>query len=276
MESTTIEELKVSDLQPYPGNPFGIRGDEEMKQLHESVSESGILNPLIVRPFGSGYQILSGHRRYEAAMSLGLETVPAIVRDVSNDEAVILLVDSNLHRQELLPSEKAFAYKMKLDVMKHQGKATCAQLGHKSRDILAEDAGTSRETIRRYIRLTYLAKPILDKVDEKQIALTPAVELSYLTPDEQEIVLDAMDYYECTPSYSQTVRLHRLSEQGELDGETIYDILGEEKANQRERISLEAETVRRFFPSYYTEKEIGEAIVKLLEREKRRNSRDER
>ena len=139
-QNNKIDELKIEDLHPYPGNPFGIRGDEEMKQLHESISESGILNPIIVRPFGSGYQILSGHRRYEAAISLGLETVPAIIRNVTDEEAVILLVDSNLHRQELLPSEKAFAYRMKLDVMKHQGKATCAQLGHKSRDILAEDA----------------------------------------------------------------------------------------------------------------------------------------
>lgn len=276
MENNKIDELKIEDLHPYPGNPFGIRGDEEMKQLHESISESGILNPIIVRPFGSGYQILSGHRRYEAAISLGLETVPAIIRNVTDEEAVILLVDSNLHRQELLPSEKAFAYRMKLVVMKHQGKATCAQLGHKSRDILAEDAGSSRETIRRFIRLTYLAKPILDKVDAKEIALTPAVELSYLSPEEQDCVLEAMDYYDCTPSYSQTVRLHRLSAQGAFHEDAVYDILGEEKANQRERISFEAETVRRFFPRSYTEKDIQEAIIKLLEQEKRRNRKLER
>ena len=273
----TVTEIKLADCKPFAENPFRVEDGDEMEMLKESILHSGILNPIVVRPAGDGkYEIISGHRRVFACLALGISSVPAIVKEFSREEAIIAMVDSNLQRDGLRPSEKAFAYKMKLDAMKHQGKSTCAQLGHKSRDVLAKDSGISRETVRRYIRLTYLAKPLLDLVDEKKIALTPAVELSYLAPDEQAMILDAMEYYDCTPSYSQTVRFHRLSEQGELDCDTVYDILAEEKANQRERISFETASIRKFFPSSYTAKDMENAIVRLLEKEKRRNSRDER
>lgn len=278
-KENTIENLKTAELHPFPDNPFGMRGEEEQKELYDSIRENGIVNPLIVRPRNTdGYEILSGHRRHEAAKTLGLETVPALIRDVSDDEAVILLVDSNLNRNELLPSEKAFAYKMKLEAIKHQGKATCGHDGHKSREEIAQNE--SGRNIQRYIRLTHLIRPLLDMVDERRIALTPAVELSYLGDSAQRCLCDAMDYYDCTPSYSQTVRMHRISDADELDEETIYSILGEEKANQRERLTIDTSRIRHYFPEDYTVHDMEEAIMRLLEEElkriRKKNSRDER
>ena len=282
-KENTIENLKTAELHPFPDNPFGMRGEEEQKELYDSIRENGIVNPLIVRPRNTGgYEILSGHRRHEAAKTLGLETVPALIRDVSDDEAVILLVDSNLNRNELLPSEKAFAYKMKLEAIKHQGKATSTQVGQKltSVQMIADQSNDSRSQVQRYIRLTHLIRPLLDMVDERRIALTPAVELSYLGDSAQRCLCDAMDYYDCTPSYSQTVRMHRISDADELDEETIYSILGEEKANQRERLTIDTSRIRRYFPDEYTVHDMEEAIMRLLEEElkriRKKNSRDER
>ena len=204
-----VQEISVRDLHSFRDHPFQVKDDESLQALCDSIREYGILSPLLARPADDGFEIVSGHRRKAAALRLGLDRLPVLVRDMSDDEAVILMVDGNIQRENLLPSEKAFAYKMKLDALKHQGKRednTCAKFGHKSRDIIAEEVGEARETIRRYIRLTNLVKPILDMVDQKRIAFSPAVELSYLTRQEQAELWDLMQSEDCTPSLSQAIR----------------------------------------------------------------------
>ena len=233
--------------------------------LKDSIRESGILMPVAVRPKEKQYEILSGHRRIHACKQLGIETVPALVKELSRDSAVIFMVDSNLHREGLLPSEKAFAYKMKLEAMKHQGR-TSVQLGQKSsRDMLAASAGESATQIQRYIRLTHLEKPLLDLVDEGRIALTPAVELSYLLPEEQRDLLQTIESEDCTPSLSQSVRMRKLSAEGLLTMDRVFEIMTEVKGNQAEVLKIPTERIKRYFKPNTTYKQMEDYIVKALE-----------
>lgn len=270
-----IKSIKISDLISAPDNPFKVTLDTEMERLIESVAETGIIAPIIVRPAENGkYEIVSGHRRKYACEYLGIETVPTIVKDLDRNEAVIFLVDSNLQRENILPSEKAFAYKMKLEALKHQGK-TSVQVEQKlSRTIVAESCGVSDAQIQRYIRLTNLIPSILDMVDEKRIAFTPAVELSYLLPEEQTMLLSEMEYNDCTPNLSQAKRIKALSMQGLFTGERLSAIMSEEKANQKERVKIPADRIRKYFPKDYTTAQIEETIIKLCEAYHRKRLRD--
>lgn len=271
-----IKNIKLTDLVSAPNNPFKITMDTEMERLIESISETGVIAPIIVRPTDNGkYEIVSGHRRKFACEYLGIESVPTIIKELNRNEAVIFLVDSNLQRENILPSEKAFAYKMKLEAIKHQGKATCGQVVHKSRDdITNEESGRQ---IQRYIRLTNLITPILDMVDEKRIAFTPAVEISYLTPEEQQMLLTEMEYNDCTPNLSQAQRIKALSIQGTFTREQLTSIMSEQKANQKERLKIPVERVRKYFPKSYTTAQIENEIVKMCEvRWRKRTERDAR
>ncbi len=271
-----VQEIRIDQLRGFKDHPFQVKDNEELQALCDSIREYGVLSPLLARPTEDGYEIISGHRRKAAALKLGLDKLPVLVRDMTDDEAVILMVDSNIQRENLLPSEKAFAYKMKLEAIKHQGERkdlTCAQVGHKSRDLIAEAAGESRETIRRYIRLTYLAKPILDLVDQQRIAFSPAVELSYLTRQEQAELWDIMQSEDCTPSLSQAVRLKKLSQKAELTPEKILDIMSEQKANQKDRVRIEVSQLRKYFPRNYTVQQMEQSILKLLEEQYRKKQR---
>ena len=260
-----ITEIRVSDCVPFEGYPFQIRDNAEMEMLKDSIRESGILMPVAVRPKEKQYEILSGHRRIHACKQLGIETVPALIKELSRDSAVIFMVDSNLHREGLLPSEKAFAYKMRLEAMKHQGR-TSVQPGQKSsRDTLAESAGESATQIQRYIRLTHLEKPLLDLVDEGRIALTPAVELSYLLPEEQRDLLQTIESEDCTPSLSQSVRMRKLSAEGLLTMDRIFEIMTEVKGNQAEVLKIPTERIKRYFKPNTTYKQMEDYIVKALE-----------
>lgn len=273
-----VQEIKLTELYPFQNHPFYVKDDESLQALCDSIREYGVLSPLLARPTESGYEIVSGHRRRAAAMKLGLEKLPVLVREMSDDEAIILMVDSNIQRENLLPSEKAFAYKMKLEAMNHQGK-TSGQLGQKwSRDLLAEKVDDSSRQIQRYIRLTYLAKPILDLVDEGRIAFSPGVELSYLTQLEQAELWDIMQSEDCTPSLSQAVRLKKLSRNAELTPEKILEIMSEEKANQKERVRIEVSQLRKYFPKGYTSHQMEEKILQMLEANyrKKQRSRDAR
>lgn len=273
--SEIIKSIPISELHSFPENPFHVKEDDELRALTESIKEYGIICPIVVRPIESGgYEIISGHRRRLACEKAGLERVPAFVRDMDRDSAAITLVDSNLHREHILPSERAFAYKMKLEALKHQGKATSDQHGQKlSRSLVADDVGMSDTQVQRYIRLTNLIPEILQMVDEGRIAFTPAVDLSYLSEDEQRDLLDAMDDEDRTPSYSQSVRIKKLSQAGQLDAEAISEIMSEEKPNQVERFRLPAERVRSYFPSSYTPKQMEETIFRLLENWQRQQQR---
>lgn len=271
-----VQEVSVRDLHSFRNHPFQVKDDESLQALCDSIREYGILSPLLARPTDDGFEIVSGHRRKAAALRLGLDRLPVLVRDMSDDEAVILMVDSNIQRENLLPSEKAFAYKMKLDALKHQGKRednTCAKVGHKSRDIIAEEVGEARETIRRYIRLTNLAKPILDMVDAQRIAFSPAVELSYLTKQEQAELWDLMQSEDCTPSLSQAIRMKKLSQQVKLTPEVMFSILTEEKPNQKEQVRIKTESLRKYFPKSYSAEQMEQAILKLLESQYRAKHR---
>ena len=278
---TQAEHLPIDKLKPFEGHPFYVKDDDDMEQLTESIRQQGVLNPIIVRPLDTGeYEVISGHRRLHACKKAGIEMIPAFIYSMDRSEAVVAMVDSNLHREKLLPSEKAFAYKMKMDAMKHQG--TSRQLGTKLRsdEEIAETAGESARQIQRYIRLTNLIPEILQMVDEGKIALTPAVELSYLDKDTQEIVLDAMEQEDCTPSYSQTVRMKKLYNSYLLDEDTIYSIMAEEKANQREKISFHVNDLRDYFPRGYTASQMSREILQALEERKiraiRERDRDDR
>ena len=265
--SEQVQEIAVSELHSFKGHPFHVMNDAAMAALCESIQTYGVLSPLLARPTENGYEIISGHRRKAVAVMLGMDKLPVLVREMTDDEAVILMVDSNLQRESILPSEKAFAYRMKLEALKHRGRA-CGQVGHKSRDIISED--DSGRTIQRYIRLTHLAKPILDMVDAGRIAFSPAVELSYLSLQEQAELWDIIRSEDCTPSLSQAVRLKKLSQSAQLSAERIYDIMREEKANQKERVRLEVSSIRKYFPKNFTVSQIEESILKMLDEQYRR------
>lgn len=269
-----VQEIRIDQLRGFKDHPFQVKDNEELQALCDSIREYGVLSPLLARPTEDGYEIISGHRRKAAALRLGLDKLPVLVRDMTDDEAVILMVDSNLQRENLLPSEKAFAYNMKLEAMKHQGERkdlTCGQVGHKSRESISETE--SGRTIQRYIRLTYLAKPILDLVDQQRIAFSPAVELSYLTRQEQAELWDIMQSEDCTPSLSQAVRLKKLSQKAELTPEKILDIMSEQKANQKDRVRIEVSQLRKYFPRNYTAHQMEQSILKLLEEQYRKKQR---
>ena len=269
-------ELPLSSLHPFPNHPYKFTDDETMFALMDSIEEHGVLSPVLVHPEKDGYEIISGHRRCHAAKAVGLKTVPAIVCDLSHDEAAVLLVDSNLHREHLLPSEKAFAYKLKMEALKHQGKRTdgltCGQAVRKSRDTVSdEDSG---RTVQRYIRLTNLIPVLLGYLDRGEMALSVGEALSYLDEEMQYVVLDAMEAEDCTPSYSQAVRLKNLFRCSDLTEESIMAVMQEQKANQRERVSIPAQDIRRFFPADYTTRDMERSIVRMLEA--REQSRDQR
>ena len=272
MKETRAEHLAVDKLRPFEGHPFKVVDDDEMDQLTWSILTQGLLTPLVVRPLDNGeYEVISGHRRLHACKKAGIKTVPALITDMDRDAAAIALVDSNLQREHILPSEKAYAYKLKLEAMNHQGR-TSGQVGQKwTRDEIAE--GESGRQVERYIRLTNLFPGILQKVDEGRIALTPAVELSYLTDAEQEDLLETMESEDCTPSLSQAVQMKKLSQSRELNMDKIFEILREPKANQQEKISFRVEDLRKYFPKTYSAARIQERILKLLEADCRKRQR---
>ena len=272
-------QLPVNKLHPFEGHPFKVTDDTEMEQLTWSILTQGLLTPISVRSIENNeYEVISGHRRLHACKKAGIKTVPALIYALDRDAAAIALVDSNLHREKILPSEKAYAYKLKMDAMSHQG--TSSQLGTKLRtdEMIAQQSGESRNQVQRYIRLTYLIPEILSMVDSGKIALTPAVELSYLTWQEQRDLLETMESEDCTPSLSQAIQLKKLSQAGELNMDKIFDILREPKANQQDKISFRVDDLRKFFPKSYTAARIQETILKLLSdyQKKRQRSRDER
>lgn len=275
-----VMDIQMDKLVGFRNHPFQVKDDESLNALCESIRDYGVLSPLLARPTTDGnYEIVSGHRRKAAAMKLGLEKLPVLVRDMTDDEAVILMVDSNIQRENLLSSEKAYAYKMKLEAMKRRGSRndlTCGQVGHKSRDSISESE--SGRTIQRYIRLTYLQKPILDLVDEGRIAFSPAVELSYLTKLEQAELWDIMQSEDCTPSLSQAVRMKKLSKIAQLTPELIFDIMSEEKANQKERVRIDVSRLRKYFPKSYTTAQMEKSILRILEEQykKKQRSKDVR
>ena len=271
-------QLSTSCLTPFSRHPYKVRDDEAMRDMAESVKQYGVPSPAIVRPLpDGGYELVSGHRRKRACELAGLETMPVIVRELDDDAAAILVVDSNLQREGLLPSERAFAYKLKLDALRHQGERTdltSSQLGTKLRadEIIAEQDGSSRNQIQRYIRLTELIPPLLDMVDERKIAFNPAYELSFLKQGEQRLLLDAMDSEQATPSLSQAQRLKQFSQRGELTAEVMRAIMSEEK-KETERVTLKGDTLRKYFPASYTPKRMEETIIKLLEQWQKQQKR---
>ena len=274
-------QLPIQKLRPFESHPFQVKDDDEMNQLVWSVLTQGVLTPLVVRPLENGeYEVISGHRRLHACQKAGIEAVPALIYALDRDAAAIALVDSNLHREKILPSEKAFAYKLKMDAMSRQGQRTdltSTQVGRKleTAEIIGEQSGESRNQVRRYIRLTELIPEILRMVDAGKIALTPAVELSYLTRQEQQDLLETMESEDCTPSLSQAVQMKKLSQSGELNMDKIFEILREPKANQQEKISFRVEDLRKFFPKTYSVARIQERILKLLEADCRKRQRSQ-
>ena len=272
--------MPLSDLHPFEGHPFKVLDDELMEQTVESIKQIGVVSPLLVRPDPEGgYEILSGHRRLHAAQLAGLETVPVIVKEMDDDAAIIFMVDSNLQRENILPSERAFSYKMKLEAMKHQGERgdlTSAQVGPKSwaAQVVAEEAGDSKSQVKRYIRLTNLIPEILDMVDEKKIAFNPAVELSYLKPSEQKEFLEAMDYAQASPSLSQAQRLKKLSQEGGCTLDAMCEVMNEIKKDELDHVTIKNEVLRKYFPKSYTPKQMQDTIIRLLEKWQRSKQRD--
>ncbi len=273
-------EMPLSDLHPFEGHPFKVLDDELMEQTVESIKQIGVVSPLIVRPDPEGgFEILSGHRRLHAAQLAGLETVPVIVKEMDDDAAIIFMVDSNLQRENILPSERAFSYKMKLEAMKHQGERgdlTSAQVGPKSwaAQVVAEEAGDSKSQVKRYIRLTNLIPEILDMVDEKKIAFNPAVELSYLKPSEQKEFLEAMDYAQASPSLSQAQRLKKLSQEAGCTLDAMCEVMNEIKKDEIDHVTIKNEVLRKYFPKSYTPKQMQDTIIRLLEKWQRSKQRD--
>lgn len=276
-------EMPLSDLHPFEGHPFKVLDDELMGQTVESIKQIGVVSPLIVRPDPEGgFEILSGHRRLHAAQLAGLETVPVIVKEMDDDAAIIFMVDSNLQRENILPSERAFSYKMKLEAMKHQAgrpsKENDSQLGNNfgklSSEEMAEELGTSKNQIFRYIRLTNLIPEILDMVDEKKIAFNPAVELSYLKPSEQKEFLEAMDYAQASPSLSQAQRLKKLSQEGGCTLDAMCEVMNEIKKDELDHVTIKNEVLRKYFPKSYTPKQMQDTIIQLLEKWQRSKQRD--
>ena len=262
--------LEIDKLKPFENHPYYVKDDDEMMNLQESIKENGVLSPLIVRPLENDeYEVISGHRRLHASKKAGLTQVPALIYEMDRDAASVLVVDSNLHRENILSSEKAFAYKLKMEALSHQGKRTdltSEQVAPKlSTEIIGESENISKDTVKRYIRLTHLHPKLLEYVDEGRISFTPAVELSYLNDIEQNDLIEAIELEDCTPSLSQAVRMKKLSQQGLLTDDLINEIMSEEKANQKERIKIPTERVRKFFPKEYTNSQIEDEIVKLCE-----------
>ena len=273
-------EMPLSDLHPFEGHPFKVLDDELMEQTVESIKQIGVVSPLIVRPDPEGgFEILSGHRRLHAAQLAGLETVPVIVKEMDDDAAIIFMVDSNLQRENILPSERAFSYKMKLEAMKHQGQRgdlTSDQVGQKSWAVnqLADDANESKTQVQRFIRLTNLIREILDMVDEKKIAFNPAVELSYLKPSEQKEFLEAMDYAQASPSLSQAQRLKKLSQEGGCTLDAMCEVMNEIKKDELDHVTIKNEVLRKYFPKSYTPKQMQDTMIRLLEKWQRSKQRD--
>ena len=278
-----VQQIPIDALHPFTNHPFKVLDDEAMTRTVESIAQYGVLAPLIARPRpdGDGYEIISGHRRQYAAKLAGLDTLPVIVRQMSDDAAVILMVDSNLQREHILPSERAFAYKMKLDAIKNQGARsdlTSTQVAQKlSVEKVGDDAGVSKDTIRRFIRLTNLIPELLDMVDEKKIAFNPAVELSYLDESQQRDFLEAMEDTQNAPSLSQAQHLKKLAHQGEFSYEKAFDVMGQEKKSEKDTVTIKNETLRKYFPRSYTPKQMEEKIIQLLDawqkKQQRRNER---
>ena len=266
----TIKELSISELRPFKEHPYRVVDDDEMDRLVESIEEHGVMTPINVRPIEGGYEVISGHRRIHAAKRAGLTTIPAIEMDMTRDQAAVALVDSNLHREKLLPTEKAFAYKLKLEALSRQGKRTdltSTQRVEKSlsAERVGADANESRETVRRYIRLTQLIPPLLRMVDEERIAFTPAVELSYLTQEEQEMLFTEIGVTLATPSLSQACRLKKLSGEGKLDEDAIAEIMAEEKPNQKEKVSVPLSALKGKVPDSYTDRQLQEYVIKAVD-----------
>ena len=263
--------IPIAKLHPFEGHPYKVLDNEEMEALTESIHTEGILSPLIVRPLADTdeYEVISGHRRLHAAQRAGLSKVPVLVCEISREEAVIMLVDSNLHREHILPSEKAFAYKLKMEALTHRG-ITCGQVGHKSREAITDDE--SGRQVQRYIRLTFLHPDILKLIDAGRISLTPAVEISYLNSQEQSDLLYTMESEDCTPSLSQAKELRRQSQAGLLDMDSIFKILSQRKPNQRENFKIPMDKIRKFFPKSYSQQQIENAIVSALQKEARRRA----
>ena len=271
-----VKEIPLTELHPFKDHPFKIQNDDEMKRLMESIQKFGTLTPALARPLPEGgYELISGHRRLAACQVLGIETMPVIVREMSDDEAVIAMVDANLQREHILPSEKAFAYKMKLEAIKHQG-ITSRQVGEKLLSVtqVSKESDDSERQVQRYIRLTYLIPELLEMVDDGKIAFNPAVEISYLEQSEQRVLLNAMELNDCTPSHAQSIRLKKLSQEGVLQDQTIYNILAEQKPNQQEQYRFKREDIRKYFPKSYTDKQVCDTVIKLLEQWQRRRERD--
>ena len=282
-QAEQVQQIPIDALHPFTNHPFKVLDDEAMTRTVESIARYGVLAPLIARPCPEGgYEIISGHRRQYAAKLAGLETLPVIVRQMSDDAAVILMVDSNLQREHILPSERAFAYKMKLEALKNQGARsdlTSAQLGRKleTADIVGQESGDSRNQVRRFIRLTNLVPELLDMVDEKKIAFNPAVELSYLDESQQRDFLEAMEDTQNAPSLSQALQLKKIAQQGEFSYEKAFDVMGQEKKSEKDTVTIKNETLRKYFPRSCTPKQMEEKIIQLLDawqkKQQRRNER---
>ena len=280
-QTEQIQQIPIADLHPFKNHPFKVLDDEAMQRTVESVAQFGVLAPLIVRPREEGgYEIISGHRRQRAAELAGLTTLPVIVRDMDDNQAIINMVDSNLQRESILPSERAFAYKMKLEAIKNQGARsdlTSSQVGMKLQalDIVGQDAGDSRNQVHRYIRLTNLIPELLDLVDQKKISFNPAVELSYLADSEQRDFLEAMQDTQNAPSLSQAQRIKKLSQEGKCSYDAIFDIMGEEKKAEHDRVTIKNDVLRKYFPKSYTPKQMEDTIIKLLEQWQKKRQRSQ-
>ena len=277
-----VQQIPIGELFPFKNHPFKVLDDESMQRTVESVEQYGVLSPLIARPRPEGgYEIISGHRRQHAAQLAGLETLPVIVRNMDDDAAVLLMVDSNLQRENILPSERAFAYKMKLEALKNQGARsdlTCVQIGHKlngakARDIVADESGDNARNVQRFIRLTSLIPELLDMVDEKKIAFNPAVELSYLDEAQQRDFLEAMNDTQNAPSLSQAQRLKKLAQEGHFSYDVAFAVMGEEKKDELDKVIIKNDTLRKYFPRSYTPKQMEDTIIKLLEQWQRKQQR---
>ena len=271
-----VKNIPLNELHPFKNHPFKILNNEEMERMIESIRKVGTITPALARPLpDGGYELISGHRRLAACQVLGIETMPVIVREMSDDEAIIAMVDANLQRETILPSEKAFAYKMKLEAIKHQG-VTSRQVGEKLLSVtqVSKDSNDSERQIQRYIRLTYLIPELLSMVDDNKIAFNPAVEISYLDRDEQLTLLDAINMNDCTPSHAQSIRLKKMSQDGLLTADAVYAVLSEEKPNQKEQIKLPRDELRKYFPQNYSDEQIKRDILKGLELLKRQRERN--
>lgn len=276
-----VQKISIGELHEFEGHPFQVRDDEEMEKTVESIREYGITTPLLVRPDpGGGYEIISGHRRHHAAALSGLESVPCIVREMDDDAAIIMMVDSNLQREHILPSERAYAYKMKMDAIRHQGQRTDltspqAAVKFRADDEVGKSVGVSGDTVRRYVRLTNLIPEVMDMVDEKKIAFNPAVELSYLKPQEQRDFMEAMEYAQAAPSLSQAQRMKKLSQDGGCSLDAMCDVMDEIKKDDMGQIAFKTSDIKRFFPKSYTPKQMSDTILRLLEQYQRRRERDQ-